>query len=414
MTTPGDPFNEGSSHIGAGYPMVLPAVPNLPTLFGKDQGATESENEANENDKEPRKAPQGVELVDPRAGWRGTVVDLTRGAWKPGPNPKDVLRERRELARELRTFRKTKPIIAIENTKSSGKTTLSSWLTAVLQHYIGLPWLLVDCNENAGGTARRNGIDTTDLMCLRALIQYIKDGHPFNMEFALEHFESHWQPSLSGEFGEGFLVVPSDQKPDLTIQLRVDDIIRMLMKIKRSVFGIMADTGNGLTWATNAGAFIAANRTLYAGQADNEESLTDLEITRTTYAEIDPEKVDNSLIVIGAALPTDSPEHYASVFKVDPKTVFLIPYDPYLKNGRDSVDHNVVRLDLVPPEVINALMRIGVATLENLIPDEQLPYRQKVMEDPLHNLLVVPFAGQSNGGFTPSVPIQQAIMPEGS
>jgi MinD-like ATPase involved in chromosome partitioning or flagellar assembly len=253
---------------------------------------------------------------------------------------------------QLEKLAKThQPIIACLNSKGgAGKTVVATWLAVLIKLATLRSTIIVDANENKGGTSMRLGVVRTATLMLR---EFLNNAEKFSTHDTLNQ-------ALASHTGSGVLVISSEanKKGGFSQTLFVERIRSLHAADHTTVL----DVGNGIPYPANRGSVVAADVLVFVATIKQPDSFEDLNDTRIAYAADEQhyrfgDKVENGIVVLLGVTESERLE-YIATYGWNSDKVFVVPEDPFM------VGMHVVTWEKIRPDTQLALARIARAIFE--------------------------------------------------
>lgn len=246
-------------------------------------------------------------------------------------------------------------IISILQTKGGAtKTTVSTWLMAVLSEAMKLPNVIVDLDTGGGKVAKRHGLDPSVAMNVNDLIEQIKKGESPEMDDLLRYGVTDAET--------GTLIIHCEPRKILQLQ----DTANLLRYLKRRFAIVLADTGPGFKRLSNDAAAQSADFTIVPNSGVSDEEIEDINETLDN----DEYKIDRSkaIVVLSTLQPSlmNARVRYRMAERCGVKVddMILIPYERYL-DSRVMVNRKTVQLKQLSPVTALMFSRLAKRAVEH-------------------------------------------------
>lgn len=215
-------------------------------------------------------------------------------------------------------------ITSVMTTKGGAtKTTVSTWLSAVLAAATHKPVAILDVDRGGGKVAKRFGFDPGDVMDTTALVRHVLGGKPFDFATLNDITRS------DGETGVNvFHQLPGQSTKE-------ENMKHVLGILKTAIHTLVIDTGPGLRVpSTNAAVDVSGVRVV-VGNGNSYDDMDSVGETLEHSAYGLQHQLDTVIIAVSAlrrrSCNTRSQYRYAERYGVSPSQIVLIPFNRYLQ-----------------------------------------------------------------------------------
>lgn len=329
--------DQPDNEVAATQPSSEPEAQGLPEASTDDHTSSTTEDE-------PQQQPKASSLPDwviagrpdkngPRLLlWKlYTVLHLWRISWIPQPRPYGSYTARiPEICNEIVSQRHlSQAIIAVLTSKGGAtKTTVSTWLSAILMWITKFVVLVFDADRGGGKAAKRLGLDPSKTLAIDRVSHMI-----VNMSWKPTYEDLI--PVTSADHDTGVMVFHCPPG----VELNEANTKTTLTAVKSTCHTLVIDSGPGLAVPATNGAVAASTVQIIPADFNSGDDLADVQAT-LDYGPYQRNGLSTDSVVIAiSAVPwrkfnTRTQFELARQYGVDPSQVVLIPFVKHLLKTR--------------------------------------------------------------------------------
>lgn len=315
--------------------------------------------------------------------WFYATWGLYKFSWIPQPRPitsyPQAIAMKKTKINSLRKY--SMAIVAVITTKGGAtKTTVTTWLAAVLKSIIQFQVSVFDADVGGGKVAKRYALDPTDTMSGIDAVRMITAPHG---EQWIPQFED-LVPRVSADLETGVMVFHS---PAGSV-IHADEIQATLPAIKSTCHTLVVDSGPGLMVSVTDGLVKQSGVRLIVADINSDEDLDDISST-LDHPEYNLRTEIASVVIVISAVKwlkynTRTQYAFAKIYGVKPEQVVLIPFNRYLARNAMSktisasaISASALHSKRVTISALNHKTEYAWCTLAEVVSERAVAYNKK-------------------------------------